>query len=134
MQRRADWEKRLYEFIESRRDMPFAWGTNDCACFAADWVLEATGVDLMTEWRGKYKSAEEVRKFLQPRSLASIVDSKLIPCPVLSASRGDIGMVDRTTRREGPALCIVDSLCVVGPGENGLVSYPRSVLIKAWRV
>lgn len=52
MNRHHDWPERLFEFIESRRHMPFAWGSNDCALFPADAVQIITGVDLAAEWRG----------------------------------------------------------------------------------
>ncbi len=51
MNRCNDWPERLFEFIETRRFMPFEWGVNDCALFSADAVLEITGVDLASDLR-----------------------------------------------------------------------------------
>lgn len=51
MQRRSDWPERLSAFVEARRFAPFKWGTNDCALFAADGVLEMTNVDLAADLR-----------------------------------------------------------------------------------
>lgn len=45
----------------------FECGTFDCATFACDWVLLATGVDPMAAFRGKYKTqlgaATALRKY-----------------------------------------------------------------------
>lgn len=50
-------DTRLDRFIESRRELPFAWGANDCCLFAADWVREVTGLDLAAPLRGTYADA-----------------------------------------------------------------------------
>ena len=52
MKRLEDWPERLAAFVEARRAMPFRWGQNDCALFAADAVAAVTGVDLAERWRG----------------------------------------------------------------------------------
>ena len=39
--RHPDWPSRLVDFIESRRNSPFVWGSNDCLCFAADALIAA---------------------------------------------------------------------------------------------
>lgn len=55
----------LARFIEERRRMPFAWGSNDCCLFAADWVLAATGRDIAAEYRGRYSSALPAMRFVE---------------------------------------------------------------------
>lgn len=52
--RPEDWERRLLDFVEARRTVPFVWGTNDCALFAADWVAALTGEDPAAWFRGRY--------------------------------------------------------------------------------
>jgi len=32
--RYEDWEQRLAEYVELKRNEPFKWGANDCALFA----------------------------------------------------------------------------------------------------
>ncbi len=82
----------LARFIEERRRMPFAWGSNDCCLFAADWVLASTGRDLAAEYRGQYATALGALRFVQSaggveglveRAGGRRVDEKL-------ARRGDI--------------------------------------------
>jgi hypothetical protein len=55
----------LTRYIEERRRMPFAWGSNDCCLFAADWVLAATGRDLAAEYRGQYETALGALRFVK---------------------------------------------------------------------
>jgi len=55
----------LARFIEERRRMPFAWGSNDCCLFAADWVLAATGRDIAADYRGRYSSALPALRFVE---------------------------------------------------------------------
>ena len=46
MNKLQDWQLRFEAFIKERQTLPFAWGTNDCAVFAADCVQALTGVDV----------------------------------------------------------------------------------------
>jgi hypothetical protein len=62
MQKFTDWPERLARFIDSRRYEPFAWGRNDCALFAADGILEMTGVDLAAELRGYTTSLAAMKR------------------------------------------------------------------------
>ena len=82
----------LARFIEERRRIPFAWGSNDCCLFAADWVLAATGRDLAAEYRGQYATALGALRFVESaggveglvqRAGGRRVDAKL-------ARRGDV--------------------------------------------
>ncbi len=131
--RRDGWERILYEFLDSRRMMPFEWGRNDCAMFAADWVMIATGHDPAAEWRGTYSDASIMRQ-MKGNRLAKLVSDKFDECAVMEAHRGDIGLVAPSGSIQMPALCVIDTLAVFGPGSDGLVSLPRSALMRAWRV
>jgi hypothetical protein len=52
--RKQNWQTLLHNFLEQRKDEPFAWGANDCALFAADAVASFTGSDLGDGFRGQY--------------------------------------------------------------------------------
>lgn len=54
--RRENWPDLLPAFIDRKRQERFAWGSNDCCLFAADWIQEATGVDPAAELRGTYST------------------------------------------------------------------------------
>lgn len=55
--RRENWPDLLPAFIDRKRQERFAWGSNDCCLFAADWIREATGFDPAAELRGTYSTA-----------------------------------------------------------------------------
>lgn len=44
----------IYLDLVSRK--PFVWGELDCAMFAANWAFRITGVDPVSEYRGRYKT------------------------------------------------------------------------------
>jgi hypothetical protein len=62
--RRDNWPDLLSVYIEEKRSEPFAWGSNDCCLFAADWVQIATGHDIAAQWRGSYTTALGARRAL----------------------------------------------------------------------
>jgi hypothetical protein len=62
--RRDNWPDLLAAYIEERRNAPFAWGSNDCCLFAADWIQIATGRDIAAQWRGSYTTALGARRAL----------------------------------------------------------------------
>ncbi len=130
MERYSDWESRLSEYIESKREAPFVYGENDCCMFAAGAVMAITGVDAMEEFRGSYNSlATSIRalKDIGSGDLESTIDSKFPEIPVGWAQRGDIAFFD-------------NSLGVVMDGfawfvsDEGLERVPRSMWDKTWSV
>lgn len=53
MKRLPDWRSRLFAAIQNS-NVPFQWGENDCALFAARCVQAVVGVDYADGWRGTY--------------------------------------------------------------------------------
>ena len=91
--RTEGWESRLNDYIAAARAAEFVWGRNDCALWAAGWVLECTGLDLVTAWKGKYKTETGARRLIAKRGysgLEAIADDGLNPTPVPLARRGDM--------------------------------------------
>lgn len=131
--RTKGWETRLLDFIASRRAEPFAWGTNDCATFAADAALAQTGVDPMAEWRGYATEFGAGRVLVDAgaETLADLVQRVLPECPVGMAQRGDIALVNDGNMA---ALMVVEGDTLVGPDVDGLKRVPRSLAARAWRV
>jgi len=100
------WPDALSEYIERKRRAPFAWGSNDCCLFAADWILMATGCDLAASFRGQYSSALGAMRMLRPFGNAvgiAVSDARLSEVDNTKAQRGDI--VSKHTLK-GPALGI----------------------------
>jgi hypothetical protein len=71
--RRDNWPNLLAQFIEQRREQPFAWGVNDCCIFAADWVEVCTGEDYAKTWRNRYSSGLGAVRFLDEAGRGDIV-------------------------------------------------------------
>lgn len=134
MSRHPDWPERLSAFLEARRDRPFEWGAHDCVLMAADWVVEATGVDPIDGWRGRWSSASQAARMLaQAGGVPGAVTERLgRPLEsVLLAGRGDIGLFIHDGRK---TLGVVTDAGLACPGEHGMVIVPLTSAEAAWRV
>jgi hypothetical protein len=146
MRRLDNWEHRLAEFIASRQQLPFAWGQHDCCLFACDAVLTMTGVDLASDFRGKYHSAHGAARMLKSYGGTVELLAEAIAeqheiwelQPVLFAQRGDVVLFNAFTNAEhtqrGASLGIVsmDGWNCIGAGPDGPV--PLSQCVRAWRI
>ena len=121
----------LARFIEERRRMPFAWGSNDCCLFAADWVLAATGRDIAADYRGRYSSALPALRFVEAgggveamieRAGGGRVDAKL-------ARRGDVIARD-VGNGKGLGVCIGALAAFVAEDGLRFVDFPHG---SCWR-
>ena len=97
--RLAGWEGRLSQTLKEWDGKPFSWGDADCCCFAAAVVEALTGVDVMTDWRGRYDSAIRARSMLRAREIMFVpaVDHALAQAggrriDPRAARVGDLGM------------------------------------------
>lgn len=89
----SGWESLLAEYLQASRDREFAWGLNDCALWAANWVLLATGADFLSTWKGDYATARSAARLMRERGFASVADiaDRHLPAkPVALAARGDL--------------------------------------------
>lgn len=98
----AGWPRLLNQhLVESQRrygDTGLQWGVFDCCTFAFDWVLAATGVDVMdladAPYRGRYDSREAALRLFWANgdktlegALARVFGD---PVPPAQGRRGDI--------------------------------------------
>ena len=132
--RLENWERRLGDYLDTRRGQDFAYGTNDCGMFAAGAVEAVTGVDPIPSFRGAYDSATtsiRALKRLGKGTLDATIDSLFDEHPIGYARRGDI-----VWNGESVGVCIGHEALFVGEieGVSGLVSVPRSGWVKAWTV
>ena len=132
MTRREDWAEALAGYLDERRDMPFAWGENDCASFAAGAVHAVTGgIPLPLP---KIKSPEAYLRFLRDHGpLDAIVDDTLgerLPSPAF-AQRGDVVLLF-VDERATLGVCI--GVEAAAPGQDGMLTVPMSTATAAWRV
>lgn len=129
--RRNDWPERLAEFVDAHRRVAFRWGENDCALFAADWVLEATGEDPAATWRG-YASESEAQALIDAaggmRGLVSLQER----ATTLLAQRGDVVLAEH----EGQQVfgVVVGGGWYAAPGVRGLEFRPMSEVLAAFEV
>jgi hypothetical protein len=82
----------LGEFVQSKEDVPFLWGYNDCFCFAADWVALLTGVDYMEPFRGLTSAKEALRLMRSMGGVEKVVSARL-KLRKGAAEPGDVVMV-----------------------------------------
>lgn len=128
--RLSDWEGRLSAYIVSKRDEPFAYGTNDCCTFCGGAVEAVTGKDAMSEFRGQYKSlAGSVRALQQigKGDLESTIDSKFPIIPISHTQRGDLAFFDGSVG-------VIMGAFAWFVSDDGLERVPRSMWDKAWSV
>lgn len=87
------WEGRLARYFNEAANTPFAWGSHDCALFAAEWVRICTGRDHAAAWRGAYRT-EKGAKIRMTRlgfsGVAAVASAFLSEIPVPRAKRGDL--------------------------------------------
>lgn len=132
MNRLPDWQLRLEAFARERRTMPFAWGRNDCAIFAADAVEALTGARLLPELRGHLDARGAMRAMQRLGGLRCIAAQALGGEILRKFARvGDVVLV-QAGRREALSICNGNS--VIGPGAAGMVSVSIRQAIAVWRV
>jgi len=141
-------ERSFHRFLLARAKQPFAWGTNDCALFAADAVLAITGTDIAVDFRGKY--SDEAGAFALIQSVtgrgedpATAVADAAAWCAekaglaelqhVLMAQRGDLVVVTDAGRMIAGVVHL-SGRHVVSVGAEGLKLLPIEDVVRAWRV
>jgi len=131
--RLPDWQARYGAFVESRRLMPFAWGSNDCCTLAADCAKAITGVDpIPAALRNHGDEKADLRRLEALGGVGGVGDAFAGPVvPVLMARVGDVGLV-HAEGREGLAVCNGETWLTVG--RDGLVTLPLRAATRAWRV
>lgn len=135
--RPEDWPERLAAFVEERRNVPFAWGTQDCLMFAADAVLMLRGVDVMAQYRGAYATEAEGDSLLERDGGMEAILAAAAQAAGLAerapklARRGDLVLV-----RHGNLLMagIVTGTAVAVTGSDGLAFVPTRMIVRAWVV
>lgn len=135
LERFPDWPQRVGAFMRDRATVPFAWGRNDCAIFAADAILAATGHDMAEAFRGRYRTKRGARLVLRAHSWADLeaLADTFLPRRHERARRGDVVLY---AGQHGDFLGVVWGGAVVGPDDRGLRTWPINAdLIRAtWSV
>src|SRR4051812_38936672 len=120
MTRLHDWQLRLEAFARERAGAPFAWGSNDCALFAADAVQAITGERVCEELRGHETAREAIRMLRALGGVRSVAAAALgEPIPVLMAAIGDVVVIEAGKRE---ALAVCNGGTAIAPGPCGMVA------------
>jgi hypothetical protein len=137
------WDTRAFhKFLVQRTKTPFAWGTNDCALFAADGVRAITGVDIAADFRGKYTDEASALQAIKTVCGGSTIADAAAYCAAkhgliewakpLFAKRGDLVVVRNGDGRVIAGLVHLNGRHVVSVGERGLVWLPVTNIIRSW--
>jgi hypothetical protein len=123
--------------------MPFVWGSNDCALFAADGIKAITGIDIAADFRGQYTTQLGALAAIKKITGGSTVADAAAYCAAknplfvklehpLMAQRGDL--VIATNGDGGPiaGLIHLTGSQVVTVSENGLFTLPITSVTAAW--
>ncbi|MGP1665298.1 MAG: DUF6950 family protein [Rhodanobacter sp.] len=126
--RKPDWANRLRETVAANRRVPFAYGQNDCALFAARCVDAITGSDWERSLPHKdIKTAAAFRR--EEGGLEAAVPKRLgNPIPGCGARRGDLCLIDR----KSIGVCLGSQIAVLS--DNRLLFYPITRARKHWRI
>jgi len=137
MKRLRDWRTRLHEVVEARRRAPFSFQEGrDCALFVADCVHAMTGEDPAAQFRGRYTTdigAMRVIRNAGFADLGDLVSSQLEEIAPARARVGDVAAVP-VESPFGWVLGMVIGEQVIAQDIDGLATFPRSAVIRAFRV
>lgn len=133
---KPDKATQLQQFLGKRETTTFSWGGNDCALFAANWVLERTGKDYAAEFRGTYHTETGSVQALNNLGYDNLTDAlhQLLGQPLEApglAQRGDVALVDTPL---GIACGVVTVNGVLAQGYRSLKLISFSKMIAAWRI
>jgi hypothetical protein len=134
----------LVAFIDSRQNVPHAWGrrANDCAGYALDAVAAQVGFDRAADldWSDRSEGLRVIARFgtilpdpSNPTAVGGLeaaFDHYFVRIPPAHAQRGDIAGVPDATFGIHPM--IVEGLQLVGPGDRGNRRQPRKAMTIAW--
>lgn len=123
--------KALFAYLNETANRSFAWGSQDCALWAAGAVDAQRGSSIVASLGTTYDSAEGAEAFMDTRGWQTLGDAarEFLGDPLRRASymrRGDLVHLPTAPRYferwSRGALLICAGRDVLGPGPDGLVS------------
>ena len=125
--RHNDWRSRMHDNLEVRRRLPFEWGENDCAIFAAKHIQAMLGdeYDWSGPFVGTYNSAIGALKTLKGLGFDDLLEfakSKLALAPhPIFCQRGDIVAIQAEATGWGLGIVLDSHIGVLGPSGYGYI-------------
>ena len=143
--RREGWELRLDDFIKSRQNERFQWGSHDCALFSCDAIWEITAIDVAYYFRDKYTTKDEAYQLLNQFAGGGLLETvqKLSAefdfdeIEMEFAGRGDwvLCNVPTVINEELPTLGIIGMSGMVHiAGTRQLQIFEKTCGVKFWKV
>ena len=114
---------------------PFAWGTHDCATFAAACVFARTGVDKLGElsWSTAFEAASLIESMGGLRAAATSLLGE--PVEPGFACTGDVVLaIDPNDDDERELLTVAHGTVLLAPAESGLSYIAFDAGICCWRI
>jgi hypothetical protein len=144
LQKKEHWQTRAYHaFLLERARVPFAWGANDCALFAADGILAITGTDIADDFRGKYSTEAEAFALIKTVTGGTTVADAAAWCAnkhglrervhPLMAQRGDLVVVESSGLLISGLVHLNGRHVVVASGK-GLNRLPIMNVKRSWEI
>lgn len=130
VERLSDWRSHLDAYLDEKVRVPFEYGTNDCALFAAGAVLAMTGFDPAESFRGRYHTRAQAYRTLMSRGYGKVEEIARSFFREIHPSRAQIG--DLAVIRS--AVGVVGGSMVFVLRENGLGQVPLALATTAFEV
>jgi hypothetical protein len=124
-----DWPELLAEFIASRRETPFAYGTHDCCQFAALAVEAITGTNPASAW--VYTNQAQAEALIADAGGLEQLVTDVMGEPVhpSRAGRGDVVLANL---ENGPTVGVCLGRECAFVTDVGLTYRPREFIATAW--
>lgn len=128
-ERVPNWEQNLSDYLVSKRKEQFAYGSFDCAHFAAGSVEAITGQNPMesVEDYDSLRTSITALKNAGAENLEAFIDARFDEAPIGHAQTGDLAFHD------GSVGVVINSKAVFA-SEIGYTFVDRSEWAKAWSV
>lgn len=129
MPRVNDWQSRLAAVVLQAQREPFAWGTHDCARFAARCVQAVSGLaPALPVWTDERTAARALKL---GGGLAALAAARLgAEVPPAVAQPGDVGLFDEGGRE---ALAVWGGAHWMAPAADGLAAVRADAVSRCWR-
>jgi len=136
--RHEDWPARLEAWLAAHATRPFDWGQWNCCHFAADWVREACGADLLGRLREQCSGLLSAQRILRRKGgVAGVFARACVRHGFPQVHRYYAGRGDLVLFKDAEGVCAVgictgESFAAVGPG--GIEYRPMSAATHAFKI
>lgn len=146
LKRKDNWLTQHYiPFVVENEHAQFAWGTWDCALFAANGIRSITDIDIASDFRGTYTDEQSSIVAMQK---VTCIDSPTVEdaaeycankygmsqCKTpLYAQCGDLVIIENENSVIA-GLVHPNGMDVIAAGEDGWKAFPITSVKKAWHI